>query len=208
MATKKKLPPIPRPRKTRRQEEGAAQGADAAPNLSHIPEGLRGLAWPVDRLQFHPENPRVHPTEHIDELAASLRVSGQYKNLVASTRTEPPVVVCGNGTLQAALRLGWTHLAVDRKPMTLAEEHRHLIIDNLTGANPTWEDARLLRLARDLDTNNDPKMDAMVSELLEAEGLIPKDSGDKDTSTGGNTNAPAASSAVTCPACGHEFSRV
>ena len=201
MATKK-LPKVPVPRKPKaaRTEEPAA--ADATPDLTHIAEGLRSLAWPLDQLQFHPENPRRHSSEHVDELAASLKVSGQYKNCVASTRLDPPVMVCGNGTLQAALRLGWTHLAVERKPMTLAQERRLLTIDNITGADPDWDEAMLRTVMADVDTGCDPVLDRMLADLAEDEGVVPPDFQPTTQEEQGRLDQKAATK---CPECGHEW---
>ncbi len=181
MAKKKeKLTPIPTaeqagPVGTPKKKHKAAATEPAAPDLSFISPDIRHLATPVDQLQFHPKNPNKHSEKSIEKIAASLRVNGHKKNIVASTRLDPPVVVSGNGQLAAALQLGWTHLACSKELMTEAQENQFLVTDNETGADPEWDEPMLAELYKDMDTGNDPVLDAMLSELATKEGIAPDD---------------------------------
>src|SRR4051812_25253605 len=92
-----------------------------APDLSHIAEGLRGLAVPCDSLVPDPANARKHPKNNLDGIRASLKVYGQRKPIVVKRRNG--VVEAGNGTLEAGRSLGWRHIAVvyvDDDPATAA----------------------------------------------------------------------------------------
>jgi len=141
------------------------------PDLAYIAEGLRPLAVRTADLAFHPDNPRVHSAEHVADIAASLRVNGQVKNILASTRTSPPVVVAGNGTLRAALSLNWQHIACLCRPMSLAQEHQLLAIDNELAAHPEYDKDILDGLMRDIDTGNDERLNAMLAGLRLNVGL-------------------------------------
>jgi ParB-like chromosome segregation protein Spo0J len=82
-----------------------------------IIEALRPLAVPIGDVSPDPANAR---TGHdIDGIAASLRAYGQRKPIVANRSTG--IVLAGNGTLEAARRLGWAEIAVsyvDDDPVT------------------------------------------------------------------------------------------
>src|SRR6516164_2699654 len=76
------------------------------PDRSHIVEQLRPLAVPCSDLILDPANARRHPDPNVEAIKASLRVYGQRKPVVVNRRTG--TIEAGNGTLQAALALGWS----------------------------------------------------------------------------------------------------
>jgi hypothetical protein len=88
----------------------ASATAAAVPDLSPIAEQLRPLAVPCCELLLDPANARRHPEPNLEALKGSLRVYGQRKPVVVNRRTG--TIEAGNGTLQAALALGWSQLAV------------------------------------------------------------------------------------------------
>src|SRR5258708_36246835 len=93
----------------------------AAADLSHIAEQLRPLAVSCSELILDSANARRHPEPNLEAIKGSLRVYGQRKPVVVNCRTG--TIEAGNGTLQAALALGWSQLAVvyvDDDPMTAA----------------------------------------------------------------------------------------
>ncbi|MDE2097146.1 MAG: ParB N-terminal domain-containing protein [Patescibacteria group bacterium] len=195
---REKLTPIPKARRTGVKPSAPTGDApSSAPDLSHIVEPLRPLAVRCDTLTFHPKNPRKHSEGHVADIAASLRVNGQVKNIVASVRTGSPVVVCGNGTLRAALSLGWEWIACSMRQMSEARENELIVIDNVTGADPDWDDALLGEMLKDVDTANDPELDAMLAELAKEQELF----GASDKATD-STGSPRM---VKCPECQHEF---
>ena len=143
-----------------------------APDLSYIAEQLRPLATPLDDLIPDPANARTHRDANLTAIKASLRVYGQRKPVVVNRRNG--VVEAGNGTLQAARALKWTHLAVvfvDDDPSTAAG---YAISDNRTAELADWDDAALGLLLREIETG-DADLQAMLSQLAEDEELIPKD---------------------------------
>jgi hypothetical protein len=73
-------------------------------------------------------------------------------------------VEAGNDTLQAALALGWSHLAavfVDDDPLTAAG---FSIADNRTAELAQWDREALDQLLAQIQTN-DPLLDQMLAEL-------------------------------------------
>ncbi len=147
---------------TQQPEAGAAVPAAAAPDLSHIAEQLRPLAVPCSDLIPDPANARRHPEPNLAALKGSLRVYGQRKPVVVNRRTG--AIEAGNGTLQAALELGWSHLAavyVDDDPMTAAG---FSIADNRTAELAEWDRQALDKLLSEIKTD-DPLLGQMLAEL-------------------------------------------
>ena len=133
-----------------------------AADLSHIAEPLRPLAVPCADLLPDPANARRHPEPNLEAIKASLRVYGQRKPVVVNRRTG--IIEAGNGTLQAALALGWSHLAVvyvDDDPLTAAG---FSIVDNRTAELAEWDMAALDKLLGEIKTN-DPLLDQMLADL-------------------------------------------
>jgi ParB-like chromosome segregation protein Spo0J len=62
---------------------------------------------PVSELTFMIGNPRTHDAANLTAIKGSLAQFGQLEPLVVNRRPQPPVVLGGNGRLQAALELGW-----------------------------------------------------------------------------------------------------
>jgi DNA modification methylase len=155
----------------------AAATAAAAPDLSPIAESLRPLAVPCADLTLDPANARRHPEPNLEAIKASLRVYGQRKPVVVNRRTG--TIEAGNGTLQAALALGWSHLAVvyvDDDPMTAAG---FSIADNRTAELAEWDREALDQLLREIKTN-DPVLDQMLAELGRSIGRVSEGLTDPD----------------------------
>jgi DNA modification methylase len=143
--------------------------ADAKPDLSHIAGPLRPLAVPCAELALDPTNARRHPEPNLEAIKGSLRVYGQRKPIVVNRRTG--TIEAGNGTLQAALALGWSHLAVvyvDDDPMTAAG---FSIADNRTAELAEWDREALDKLLVEIKTN-DPVLDQMLADLGNSMGQI------------------------------------
>ncbi len=147
----------------------AAATAAAAPDLSHIAEPLRPLAVPCADLLLDPANARKHPEPNLEAIKGSLRVYNQRKPVVVNRRTG--TIEAGNGTLQAALALGWSHLAVvyvDDDPMTAAG---FSIADNRTAELAEWDREALDKLLSEIKTN-DPLLDQMLADLGASLGQV------------------------------------
>lgn len=115
---------------------------------SHIASDLRFLATPVHGLRQLPGNPRVGD---VDAVARSLSAFGQRKPIVAR---HDGVVIAGNHTLQAAMKLGWTEIAVVRVDDDDATAHAYALADNRTAELGSYDNqllADLIAEVRDAD---------------------------------------------------------
>jgi DNA modification methylase len=175
MPKKAKLSPVPRPKHHKRPAPPADRSpADASPphgpDLSHIAESLRALAVPVAEIQFDPANARVHDEKNLDAIKGSLAAYGQRKPVVVNQRTG--YMEAGNGTLQGALALGWTHLAVvfvDDDPGTASG---FSIADNRTSDLSTFDAEKLEALLADVDIKGDERLDRMLADLKDRFGIV------------------------------------
>ena len=139
------------------------------PDLSGIADGLRPLVVEVKELTLDPANARKHAERSIEGIKGSLAVYGQRKPIVVNRRTN--VVEAGNGMLQAARDLGWSHLAVlyvDDDPATAAG---FAIVDNRSAELSEWDQDALDKLLGEVNTNGDPRLDAMLAGLRVDVGL-------------------------------------
>ena len=147
-----------------------ARKNDPQVDLGHIADQLRPLAVPVADLNLDPANARLHPDRNLATIEASLRVYGQRKPLVV--RRDGMVVEAGNGTLEAAKRLGWTHVAavlVDDDPITATG---YAIADNRSAELAAWDEEALGRLlaelqAEEVDLDALGWSDAEIKQLIE-----------------------------------------
>jgi site-specific DNA-methyltransferase (adenine-specific) len=152
----------------------------------------------VGDLQFDPANARTHGEDNLAAIRASLRAYGQRKPVVVNRRTG--LVEAGNGTLQAALSLGWTHVAalfVDDDPTAAAG---FSIADNRTAELADWSKEALDKLLRDVQTD-DEDLASMFDELAKDMKLVPGDQADPKPPE----PEPEATGSLTCPSCGHHF---
>jgi site-specific DNA-methyltransferase (adenine-specific) len=84
-----------------------------------------------------PNNARQHDDKNLKAIMGSLKEFGQRKPIVI---TEAGTIVAGNGTLEAAKRLGWTDIEVVRVPSdwTDAQVKAFAIADNRTAELANW----------------------------------------------------------------------
>jgi hypothetical protein len=102
-----------------------------------IVDDLKSLAVPIDSLVLDPSNARKHSERNIEAISNSLRLFGQRRAIVV--QRNGMIVRAGNGTLQAARKLGWTEIAavvVDDDNTTAAQ---YAIADNRTAELAEWD---------------------------------------------------------------------
>jgi hypothetical protein len=85
----------------------------------------------IKTLTPDPKNARKHDQENLSTLAESLKKFGQRKPIVI---TEAGQVVAGNGTLEAAKKLGWLEIQAVKVPSNWSPEmiRAFAIADNRT----------------------------------------------------------------------------
>jgi hypothetical protein len=111
---------------------------------------LRLTAVAIDSLTNDPANARKHDEINIEAIKASLKLFGQRKPLVV---TADNIVLAGNGTLEAAKRLGWDKVTITRTPADWSYEQcrAFALADNRSAELAVWEDERLKNQLLELD---------------------------------------------------------
>lgn len=84
----------------------------------------------ITSLSADPANVRQHSPRNIETIKASLRRFGQQKPLVVD---QHGIVRAGNGTLAAAIALGWTSIRIVRTSLSGSEATAYAIADNRAG---------------------------------------------------------------------------
>ncbi|MCH9835783.1 site-specific DNA-methyltransferase [bacterium] len=122
----------------------------------------------VDDIHPDPSNARKHSPRNIDAIAASLHRFGQQKPIVVDSSG---VVRAGNGTLEAAKKLGWSEVAVVESDLEGAEMTAFAIADNRTAELAEWDDEVLAATLQALDDADVPLADAgfTAEELAEVQ---------------------------------------
>lgn len=110
---------------------------------------LKALLVPIDTLTLDPTNPRRHGQRNLDAIQASLQALGQRKPICV--RKQDMVVVAGNGTVQAARGLGWTHVAALVDAWTKVDARAYSVADNRTAELAEWDRDNLVSLLSDAD---------------------------------------------------------
>lgn len=104
----------------------------------------------ITKLTPDPENARQHDETNLKAIEGSLREFGQRKPIVIS---QTNVIVAGNGTVEAAKRLGWTDIQAVRVPADWDANRMKAfaLADNRTAELADWNEqvmaAQLLELS-------------------------------------------------------------
>lgn len=190
---------------------GTSQDSDtgaAGPALNYMAVDLRPLAVPLATLQPAPDNARRHSLgRDISALMGSLRRFGQRKPIVAkrSYRGVANAVIAGNGTLEAARRLGWLYLAVAWFEGDDDEARIYALSDNRIAELSSWDAGQLAALQADgVDLLSLWHDDADLADLLGADAPVPTFA---PTTAAHRLDQLAGieDAEVQCPACGHSF---
>lgn len=168
-----------------------------------IADGLQDLAVPIGDVTPLDGNPRKGDVEAV---AKSLRRFGQRKPIVATVNG---TIIAGNHTHAAAVRLGWTHIAVVYVNDDDTEAKAFALADNRTSDLGTYDNNALLDLMQSVA--------AADLELLEAASYTSDDLSDlMDYMQPGGFSKPhnddpgepdntKGTSGLTCPNCGHHL---
>ena len=107
----------------------------------------------IDDLELDPNNARTHNEKNIKAICESLAQFGQRKPIVVNA---DDVVIAGNGTVEAARKIGLKTLDVVRVPADWSEEKikAYALADNRTAELAAWSSDILisqLTELRDMD---------------------------------------------------------
>src|SRR5579871_27395 len=101
---------------------------------------------PIHELDEDPDNARIHPDDNLEAIRLSYHTFGQVKPVVGWWRPPAPederarlMVIAGNGSLRAAIALGWTHLAVSVFEGTLIDARAFALADNRAPELARWD---------------------------------------------------------------------
>jgi ParB-like nuclease domain len=102
----------------------------------------------IDQLNPDDNNARKHSDKNIKAIAESLKQFGQRKPIVVWNNT----VIAGNGTLEAAISLGWNEIEVTEVPDDWDEKkaRAYALADNRTAELAEWDLDVLDELLEDL----------------------------------------------------------
>ena len=100
-------------------------------------EGLTGMLRPISDLKLDPKNARRHNAKNLMAIRHSLMKFGQQTPIVVLS---DGTVIRGNGTLQAAQELEWTHIAaLEFDSEDEAKARGYAIADNRTAELADWD---------------------------------------------------------------------
>lgn len=116
----------------------------------NIIESLLPLAVTIDKVKLDPRNARLHPESNMAAIQQSLKAYGQRKPIVVNARTG--AIEAGNGLFQAAVKLGWTHIAVVMVTDDEDTAKGYAIMDNKSALLAEWDFPVLKDLLQELDT--------------------------------------------------------
>ena len=123
--------------------------------------GLEAHLRSVSELALDPKNARAHSERNLEAIAESLRRFGQQKPIVVSP---DDTVLAGNGTLAAAQRLGWTHIAAITTDLEGPDARGYAIADNRTAELAEWDAIRLA-----------PELQALPPDVFQTLGFDDKE---------------------------------
>ena len=132
----------------------------------------------VADLSEDPANARKHSERNIAAIVSSLRRFGQQKPIVIDKSN---VVRAGNGTLQAAMQLGWETVACVRTELMGGEATAYGIADNRTSELAEWDESVLSALLQGIVIEDEDLLIATGFDESDMEKLIGAEVLDNDS---------------------------
>jgi ParB-like chromosome segregation protein Spo0J len=102
---------------------------------------------PISQLSPDPANARKHGERNLQAIKGSLRRFGQQKPIIVDSRG---IVRAGNGTLAAAIALGWKEIKIVRSELPDIELTAYAVADNRTAELAEWDQEILGKLLSDV----------------------------------------------------------
>lgn len=106
--------------------------------------------WPVDKIKNFIDNPKLHPPEQIDKIAASIRKFGFLNPAIVDPSGE---LIAGHGRLMAVKQLGGDVIPVRVVSHLSPDEKKAFLIADNKSAESAWDEALLGKLLTELKTN-------------------------------------------------------
>lgn len=134
-----------------------------------VNEKLKPFLVSISQLKADPRNARRHPDRNIQAIADSLE---QFKQQIPIIH-QNNIVIKGNGTLEAAKKLGWTHIAAIPF-QDVDKSSAFAMADNRSGELAEWDLEQLSdNMRRAIE--NDFDMTKLGWEAYEYEPLMAAD---------------------------------
>jgi len=152
----------------------------------------------INELTPDPNNARAHDETNLKAIEGSLREFGQRKPIVVD---QHQVIVAGNGTVEAAKRLGWDSIEAVRIPADWNADQikAFALADNRTAELATWNVKELTNQLIEIELNNfDIKFLNFKQEKIE----LPTDLFEKEE-VRLDQRSP-----IICPSCACEFRKI
>lgn len=102
----------------------------------------------ISKLLQDPSNARKHNTKNLEAIKGSLTKFGQQKPLIVDDKN---IVVAGNGTLQAAIDLGWSEIKIVRTELKGSMQVAFSVADNRTTDLSEFDDEILSKTLAGLE---------------------------------------------------------
>lgn len=164
--------------------------------------GLVAKRIDVSELSEDPANVRVHNDRNILAIMQSLQAFGQQKPVVVDCNN---IVRAGNGTLEAAKRLGWTQLDCCVSSLHGSEMIAYSIADNRTAELAEWDMAQLVDSIQEIQSEALDLIDAIGFTQDEIDAMSPSFEPGTEDDQGQLDQLQAKM--VVCPQCNLEFDR-
>jgi hypothetical protein len=129
----------------------------------------------ISDLSQDPANARVHPDRNLAAITASLRRFGQQTPIVIDKSN---VVRKGNGTLQAAMAMGWDSIDCIRTELTSSDAIAYAIADNRTSELAEWDEDILAAQLQGLLTDDEALLEAAGFDEDELAAILDDGEGD------------------------------
>jgi ParB-like chromosome segregation protein Spo0J len=156
----------------------------------------------VADLSSDPANARKHDDKNIDSIIASLRRFGQQKPIVIDASN---VVRAGNGTLEAAKRLGWDSIECVKTSLKGSDAIAYAIADNRTAELAEWDSDILAAQLSGLLADDEALANAAGFSAEEIEAMLNKFNGEPEPTMPDEDEKPDRTVKCNCPGCGFEF---
>jgi ParB-like chromosome segregation protein Spo0J len=135
----------------------------------------------VDNLLAHPQNWRLHPDAQQQALAGVIDDVGFVRSILVNKTTGH--VVDGHARIAILMRSGATEVPVEYVELDEAEEATVLATLDPIGAMAAADKAKLDDLMRQVQSD-DERVQALMSEIAEREGVVPVDAAKWDDAFG------------------------
>lgn len=125
----------------------------------------------IETIRPDSKNVRRHGKRNLEAIAVSLKRFGQQKPIVVD---RDGVVCAGNGTLEAARKLGWKQIDIVRTTLTGAELRAYAVADNRTAELAEWDSEALATLLADPEIGDVGFDPAELAEMTGGDDPLPK----------------------------------